>query len=160
MEGITMVRETVAEFTTKANETVTETLTKAFEAFSLTSEINRDWSGRTVEVSAAIARGGVQYLVDVHGAIRQASEEAQQLWNRQCAVAQEFSTDPIRFPQKAVALTWEGGEQVAHLADVQREALTRFTATVQDLLDRARRETQETATRYTEKILDLYDLRG
>ncbi|MFQ5846856.1 MAG: hypothetical protein ACE5IQ_04185 [Candidatus Methylomirabilales bacterium] len=155
-----MVRESVAEITTKTNEALNETLNKAVEAFSLASDANRDLSGRTVDVSAAIAREGVQYLGNIQGAIRRASEEAQELWNRQWAVTQELPNDPGRIPQKAMSLYWEGGEKVARLVDAQVEALTRFTGTVQDLLDRAGRETRETATTYTEKILDLYNLKG
>lgn len=155
-----MVQETFSQINAKANEALAETLNKAVQAFSLASEVNRDLSGRTVEVSANIAREGVQYLGDVQGTIRQASEEAQEFWNRQVAVAQELPKDPTRFPQNAVSLCWEGGEKVARLVDAQREALNRFTETVQALLDRAGRETRETTTKYTEKILDLYDLRS
>lgn len=155
-----MVQETISQINAKAHEALTETINKAVQAFSLVSEVNRNLSGRTVEVSAAIAREGVQYLGDVQGTIRQASEEAQDFWNRQLAVAQELPNDPVRFPQKSVALYWEGGEKVARLLDAQREALTRLTETVQNLLDRAGRETRETTTKHTEKILDLYDLRN
>lgn len=155
-----MVQEAISEINAKANEALADAVNKAVQTLSLASEVNRDLSGRTVEVSAAIAREGVQYLGDVQATLRQASEEAQAFWNRQVAVAQEFPKDPTRSPQKAVALYWEGGEKFARLVDAQWVALTRLTETVQNLLERAGKETRETATKYTEKVLDLYDLRS
>ncbi|MFQ5989934.1 MAG: hypothetical protein ACE5K9_08470 [Candidatus Methylomirabilales bacterium] len=149
-----------SEITSKANEAWSETLNKALDTFSLAGEVQRDLSGRTVDVNAAIAREGVQYLDEVQGAIRRTSEEARELLNRQWAVAQEFPKDPMGFPQKVVTLYWEEGEKFTQLGDAQVEALTRFTGKVQDLVEQAGKETRESLTKYTEKILALYGLKN
>jgi hypothetical protein len=148
------------EATAKANTAWNEQLNKALEALSLATEANRDLSGRTVDVTAAIAREGIQYLTEVQMALRQASDEARDLWTRQWNLAQEFPKDPMGFPQKAVALSWEGSEKITRLGDVQRQALNRFTGNVQNLLERAGKESQEAVTRYNEKLLALYDLKS
>ena len=148
------------EISTKANEAWTETVDKALGALSLAGEVQRDVSGRTVDANAAIAREGVQYLDEVQGTIRRASEEARDLLNRQWAVAQEFPKDPIAFPQKVVSLYLEEGEKFTSLGDAQVEALTRFTGNLQNLLEKAGKETRENLTKYTEKILALYGLKN
>jgi len=154
-----MVQANVGEASRTA-QACSVTLEKAGEALGLTSDVNRDIAGRTVEFGVSIAREGVQYLSEVGVALRQASEGARELWTRQWNLAQEFSTDPMGFPQRAVALSWEGGEKITRLGDAQREAISRFTGNVQDLLDRASRETQETVTKYAGKILALYGLKN
>src|SRR3972149_6544126 len=103
-------------------------------------------------------RGGAQYLNGVGSALREASEGARELWTREWNLAQEFSRDPMGFPQRAVALSWEGGEKITRLGDAQREAISRFTGNVHNLVDRANRETQETVTKYAGKMLALYGL--
>jgi len=148
------------EISTKANEAWTETVDKALGALSLAGEVQRDVSGRTVDANAAIAREGVQYLDEVQGTIRRASEEARDLLNRQWAVAQEFPKDPIAFPQKVVSLYLEEGEKFTNLGDAQVEALTRFTGNLQNLLEKTGKETRESLTKYTEKILALYGLKN
>jgi hypothetical protein len=148
------------EISTKANEAWTETVDKALGALSLAGEVQRDVSGRTVDANAAIAREGVQYLDEVQGTIRRASEEARDLLNRQWAVAQEFPKDPMAFPQKVVSLYLEEGEKFTNLGDAQVEALTRFTGNLQNLLEKAGKETRESLTKYTEKILALYGLKN
>ena len=156
--GGAMVQENVGE-ASKAAQACSMTLEKAREALGLTSDVNRDIAGRTVELGVAIAREGVQYLGEVGAALRQASEETRALWTRQWNLAQEFSRDPMGFPQGAVALSWEGGEKITRLGDAQREAISRFAGNVQNLLDRANRETQETVTKYAGKILALCGLK-
>lgn len=148
------------EITSKANEAWTETVDKALSTFSLVSEVQRELSGRTVDVNAAVAREGVQYLDEVQGAIRRASEEARELLNRQWAVAQEFPKDPTAFPEKVVRLYWEEGEKFTTLGDAQVEALTRYIGNLQNLLERAGKETRESLTKYTEKVLALYGLKN
>ena len=126
----------------------------------LTSDVNRDIAGRTVELGVAIAREGVQYLGEVGAALRQASEETRELWVRQWNLAQEFSRDPMGFPEMAIALSWEGGEKITQLGDAQREAISRFAGNVQNLLDRAGRETHETVSTYAGNILTLCRLKN
>ena len=155
-----MVEQSFREITSKSTQACSATLEMAREALGLTSDVNRDIAGRTAELSAAIAQEGAQYLSEVGAALRQASEGARELWTRQWNLAQEFSQDPMGFPQKAVALSWEGGEKVTRLGDAQREAISRFAGNVQNLLDRANRETQETVTKYAGKILALYGLKN
>ncbi len=149
-----------SEITSKANQAWSETVDKVLEAFSLASEVQRDLSARTVDVNAAIARQGVEYLDHVQGAFRRASEEARELLNRQWAVAQEFPKDPMSFPQKVVTLYWEEGEKFTRLGDAQVEALARFNASVQDLVEKAGKEARERLTKYSEKILALYGLKN
>ena len=148
------------EITSKANEAWTETVDKALAVFALVSEVQRELSSRTVDVNAAIAREGVQYLDEVQGTIRRASEGARELANRQLAVAQEFPKDPTAFPQKVVSLYWEEGEKYTTLGDAQVEALTRYTGNLQNLLERASKETRQSLTKYTEKVLALYGLKN
>ncbi len=155
-----MIQGNGTEFSNRAYEAWKETLDKTLEAFSVTSEANRDLSDRTVDMTAAIAQQGVQYLSEVQGAIRQASEEARELLIRQWTLAQEFPKDPMGSPQKALALSWEGGEKITRLGDVQLEVLNRFSGNVQNLLEKASRETRETVTNHTEKVLALYDLKN
>lgn len=150
----------IIEISNKARDAATDVLNKALETFSLASDVNRDLSSRTVDASAAIVREGLQYLGDVQGAIRQASDEVRETWGRQWALAQEFPKDPMGLPPKAVALYWEGGEKIIRLGDAQREALSRLTGNVQTLLEKVGTETQESATKYTEKILALYGLKN
>ena len=156
--GGAMVQENVGE-ASRAAQACGMTLEKAREALGLTSDVNRDIAGRTVELGVAIAREGVQYLGEVGAALRQASEETRALWTRQWNLAQEFSRDPMGFPQQAVALSWEGGEKITRLGDAQREAISRFAGNVQNLLDRANRETHETVSTYAGKILILCRLK-
>lgn len=153
-----MAQENVAE-TRRAAETCSMPLEKAREALGLISDVGRDIAGRTAELNAAIVQEGAQYLSEVWSALREASEGARELWTREWNLAQEFSQDPIGFPQKAVALSWEGGENISRLGDAQRGAISRFAGNVQNLLDRANRETQETVTKYAGKILALYGLK-
>ena len=155
-----MVEQNFREVSSKAAEACSMTLEKGREALGLTSDVNRDIAGRTAELSAAIAQEGAQYLGEVGVALRQASEGARELWTRQWNLAQEFSQDPMGFPQKAVALSWEGGEKVTRLGDAQREAISRFAGNVQNLLDRASRETHETVSTYAGKILILCRLKN
>ncbi|MGH7432762.1 MAG: hypothetical protein ACREJL_03315, partial [Candidatus Methylomirabilales bacterium] len=84
-----MVREKFEEITNRTTEVLNGTVNKALDAFALTSDLNRDISGRGVDLNAAIAREGVQYASDVQAALRQASEEARQFWTRQTEVVQE-----------------------------------------------------------------------
>src|SRR3990172_6205837 len=135
--GGAMVQENVGE-ASRAAQTCSETLEKAREVLGLTSDVSRDIAGRTAELSAAIVQEG-----------------ARELWTREWNLAQEFSRDPMGFPQRAVALSWEGGEKITRLGDAQREAISRFTGNVHNLVDRANRETQETVTKYAGKILAL-----
>ena len=137
-----------------------ETLEKAREALGLTSDVSRDIAGRTAELSTAIVQEGAQYLSEVGSALREASEGARELWTREWNLAQEFSRDPMGFPQRAVALSWEGGEKITRLGDAQREAISRLAGNVHNLVDRANRETQETVTKYAGKILALYGLKN
>ena len=155
-----MVEQNFREVSSRAAEACSMTLEKAREALGLTSDVNRDIAGRSVELGVAIAREGVQYLGEVGAALRQASEGARELWTRQWNLAQEFSRDPMGFPQKAVALSWEGGEKITRLGDAQREAISRFAGNVQSLLDRAGRETHETVSTYAGKILTLCRLKN
>jgi hypothetical protein len=155
-----MVPENVTEFSNRAYEAWREALDKTLEAFSLASEANRNLSSQAVEATAAIAREGVQYLGEVQGSIRQASEEAREFLVRQWTLAQEYPKDPVGTPQKAVALSWEGGEKVTRLGDAQVEALNRFNGNVQHLLEKASKENRETVATHTEKILNLYDLKN
>ncbi|MFQ5917987.1 MAG: hypothetical protein ACE5I0_09290 [Candidatus Binatia bacterium] len=155
-----MAEGNVFEIGNKAHDAATEALNKAIETFSLTSDVNRDLSGRTVDVGAAIAREGLQYLGDVQGAILQASDQIKEFWTRQWTLAQEFTKDPTALPQKAVALYWEEGERISRIGDAQREALSRFTGNLQNLLEKAGTETREATTKYTEKVLGLYDLKN
>ena len=157
--GGAMVQENVGE-ASRAAQTCSETLEKAREVLGLTSDVSRDIAGRTAELSAAIVQEGAQYLNEVGSALREASEEARELWTREWNLAQEFSRDPMGFPQRAVALSWEGGEKITRLGDAQREAISRFTGNVHNLVDRANRETQETVTKYAGKILALYGLKN
>jgi len=155
-----MVEQNFREVSSRAAEACSMTLEKAREALGLTSDVNRDIAGRTAELSAAIAQEGAQYLSEVGAALRQASEGARELWTRQWNLAQEFSRDPMGFPQKAVSLSWEGGEKITRLGDTQREANSRFARNVQDLLDRASRETHETVSTYAGKMLILCRLKN
>lgn len=155
-----MGQENISEFSQRAYDAWKETLDKTLEAFALAGEANRDLSSRTVDVTAAIAREGVEYLGELQGSIRQASEEARELLVRQWTLAQEFPKDPAGSPQKAVALSWEGGEKVARLGDTQLQALNRFADNVQSLLEKASKETRERVTNHTEKLLSLYDLKN
>lgn len=155
-----MAQENISEITQRAYDAWKETLDKTLEAFSLASEANRDLSSRTVDVTAAIAREGVEYLGELQGSIRQASEDARELLVRQWTLAQEFPKDPAGSPQKAVALSWEGGEKIVRLGDAQVQAFNRFTDSVQNLLEKASKETRETVTNHTEKFLALYDLKN
>jgi hypothetical protein len=154
-----MVQQNVGE-ASRAAEACSTTIEKAREALGLTSDVNRDIAGRTAELSAAIAQEGAQYLSEVGVALRQASEGARELWVRQWNLAQEFSRDPMGFPQEAIALSWEGGAKITRLGDAQREAISRFAGNVQNLMDRASRETHETVTKYAGKILALYGLKN
>ena len=155
-----MVGENFAEMTNKATETWNGTVNKALEAFALTSDFNRDISGRSVDLNAAIAREGVQYASDVQAALRQASDEARQLWTRQTEVVQDAPKDVMAATQKAVALSWEGGEQITRLGELHRQALSRFADKVQHLLDQVGEETRETFTKYSQKVLKLYGLKN
>ena len=155
-----MAEGNVFEIGNKAYDAATGALDKAIETFSLTTEANRDLSSRTVDTSTAIAREGLQYLGDVQEAIRRASDQIKEFWTRQWSLAQEFPKDPTALPQKAVALYWEEGEKIVRLGDAQREALSRFTGNVQNLLEKAGTESRETTTKYTEKVLGLYDLKN
>ncbi len=155
-----MVYENVTEISNKAHEALTETLNKGLETLSLTSEVNHELSGRTVDVTTAIAREGVQYLGDLGGAIRQASDDVRELWARQWSLVQEFPKDAMASSQKAAALYWEGGEKILRLGDIQREALSRFTGSVQNLLEKAGTETREALMNYAEKILALYEVKN
>ncbi len=155
-----MAQESISEITQRAYDAWKETLDKTLEAFALAGEANRDLSSRTVDVTAAIAREGVDYLSELQGSIRQASEEARELLVRQWTLAQEFPKDPAGSPQKAVALSWEGGEKAVRLGDAQLQAFNRFTDSVQNLVEKASRENRETVTTHTEKFLSLYDLKN
>jgi hypothetical protein len=155
-----MGQENISEITQRAYDAWKETLDKTLEAFALASEANRDLSSRTVDVTAAIAREGVEYLGELQGSIRQASEDARELLVRQWTLAQEFPKDPAGSPQKAVALSWEGGEKIVRLGDAQVQAFNRFTDSVQNLLEKASKETRETVTNHTEKFLTLYELKN
>lgn len=155
-----MVQESFREITGKATQMWNGTFDKSLEVFALASDFNRDVSGRGANLSAAVAREGVQYLADVQAALRQASEEARHLWIRQSEVAQEAPKDVMAASQKAVALYWDGAEQIARLGDAQREALTRYAGNVQNLLERISEETRETFTKYSEQILKLYGLKN
>jgi hypothetical protein len=156
----TMVEQNFREVSSRAAEACSMTLEKGREALGLTSDVNRDIAGRSVELSAAIAQEGAQYLGEVGAALRQASEGARELWTRQWNLVQEFSRDPMGSPQEAVALSWQGGEKITRLGDAQREAVSRFAGNVQDLLGQASRETHETVTKYAGKILALYGLKN
>lgn len=155
-----MVEQNFREVSSRAAKACTMTLKKAREALGLTSDVNRDIAGRTAEVSAAIAQEGAQYLSEVGAALRQASEEARELWVRQWNLAQEFSRDPMGFPEMAIAFSWEGGAKITRLGDAQREAISRFAGNVQNLMDRAGRETHETVSTYAGKILTLCRLKN
>jgi len=144
----------------KANEVWTETVDKALATCALVNEVQRDVSGRAVDVNAAIAREGVQYLDEVQGMIRRASEEARELFSRQWAIAQELASDPKAFPQKIASLYLNEGEKFANFGDSQFEAVTRHSANLQNLLERAGKETRESLMKYTEKILSLYGLKN
>jgi len=106
-----MVQENFGEMTNKATETWNGTVNKALEAFAMTSDFNRDISGRGVDLNAAIAREGVQYASDVQAALRQASDEARQLWTRQTEVVQDAPKDVMAATQKAVALSGRGASR-------------------------------------------------
>ena len=155
-----MVQENFGEMTNKATETWNGTVNKALEAFAMTSDFNRDISGRGVDLNAAIAREGVQYASDVQAALRQSSDEARQLWTRQTEVVQDAPKDVMAATQKAVALSWEGGEQITRLGELHRQALSRFADKVQHLLEQAGEETRETFTKYSQKVLKLYGLKN
>ena len=155
-----MVEQNFREITSRSTQVCSTTIEKAREALGLTSDVNRDIAGRTAELSAAIAQEGAQYLSEVGAALRQASEEARELWIRQWNLAQEFSRDPMGFPERAVALSWEGGEKITRLGDAQREAISRFAGNVQNLVDRASKETHETVSTYAGKILILCGLKN
>lgn len=155
-----VVRERFAEMTSRATQAWTGTLEKTREAFALTSDVNRDIAGRTAGLSVAIAREGVQYLGEVQAALRQASADARELWTRQRGIVEELPKDVMGASQKAVVLSWDGGGQMARLVDQQREALTRFGWNVQNLLEKAGRETHETVAKYAEQILALYGLKN
>ena len=155
-----MIEHNFGEVSSRAAEACSMTLEKAREALGLTSDVNRDIAGRTVELGVAIAQEGAQYLGEVGAALRQASEGARELWVRHWNLAQEFSRDPMGFPQRAVALSWEGGEKITRLGDAQREAISRFAGNVHNLLDRAGRETHETVSTYAGKILTLCRLKN
>jgi len=155
-----MVHEKFEEITNRTTEALNGTVNKALEAFAMTGDFNRDISGRGVDLNAAIAREGVQYASNVQAALRQASEEARQLWIRQSEVVQEVPKDVMAASQKAVALYWDGAEQIARLGDAQREALTRYTGNLQNLLEKISEETRETFTKYSEQILKLYGLKN
>ncbi len=75
-------------------------------------------------------------------------------------MAQEFPKDPMAFPQKVASLYWEEGEKFTNLGEAQLEALTRFTGNLQNLVEKAGKETRESLTKYTEKILALYGLKN
>jgi hypothetical protein len=150
-----MVEQNFREMSGRAAQACGMTLEKARDVLGLTSDVNRDIAGRSVELGVAIAREGVQYLGEVGAALRQASEETQELWTRQWNLAQEFSRDPMGFPEKAVALSWEGREKITRVGDAQREAISRFAGNVRSLLDRAGRETHETVSTYAGKMLIL-----
>jgi hypothetical protein len=102
----------------------------------------------------------VQYLGEVQAALRQASADARELWTRQRGIVEELPKDVMGASQKAVVLSWDGGGQMARLVDQQREALTRFGWNVQNLLEKAGRETHETVAKYAEQILALYGLKN
>lgn len=155
-----MVEQNFREVSSRAAAACSMTLEKAREALGLTSDVNRDIAGRTGELSAAIAQEGAQYLSEVGVALRQASEGARELWVRQWNLAQEFSRDPMGFPEMAIALSWEGGAKITRLGDAQREAISRFAGNVQNLMDRAGRETHETVSTYAGKILTLCRLKN
>ncbi len=155
-----MTQWSFADIVSRPQEVWKETLDKALEAFSLATEANRSLSSQTVDVTAAIAREGVQYLDEIQGSIRQASEDAREFLGRQLSLAQEFPKDPAGAPQKAVALSLEGGEKVTRLGDAQLQALNRFADSIQTLLEKAGKETRETVTNHTEKILSLYELKN
>ncbi len=155
-----MVQENFKEITGKATQMWNGTFDKVLEAFAVASAFNRDISGRSANLSSAITREGVQYLGDVQAALRQASEEARHLWTRQSEVVQEVPKDVMAASQKAVALYWDGAEQIARLGDAQREALTRYTGNVQNLLEKISEETRETFTKYSEQIVKLYGLKN
>jgi hypothetical protein len=155
-----MIEQNFREVSSRAAEACSMTLEKGREALGLTSDVNRDIAGRTVELGVAIAREGVQYLGDVGAALRQASEETRELWTRQWNLPQEFSGDPMGFPEMAIALSWEGGAKITRLGDAQREAISRFAGNVQNLMDRASRETHETVSTYAGKILTLCRLKN
>lgn len=148
------------DLVSRPHEVWKETVDRTLEAFSLVSEANRDLSSQTVDVTAALAREGVQYFDELQGSIREASEEAREFAVRQWNLAQEFPKDPVASPQKAVALSWEGGEKITRLGDAQLQALNRFAGSVQNLLEKATKQTRETVTSHTEKILSLYELKN
>src|SRR3970282_1704395 len=154
-----MVQENFGEMTNKATETWNGAVNKALEAFAMTSDFNRDISGRGVDLNAAIAREGVAYPRDVQAAVRQSSDEARQLWTRQTEVVQDGPKDVMAATQKAVALSWEGGEQITRLGELHRQALSRFADKVQHLLEQAREKTRATFTKYSQKVLKLYGLK-
>jgi hypothetical protein len=149
-----MVEQNLGEMSGKA------ALEKAREALGLTSDVHRDIAERTVELAVAIAREAIRYLDDVGAALRQASEEAQELWMRQWSLAQEFSRDPIGFPERAVAFSWEGGERITRVGDAQREAISRFAGNVRNLLDRTSREAHQSVRTYAGKMLILCRLKN
>ena len=155
-----MVREKFEEITDRTTEVLNGTLNKALDAFALTSDLNRDISGRSVELNAAIAREGIHYASGVQAALRQASEEARQLWTRQSEVVQEVPKDVMAASQKAVALYWEGGEQITRLGEQHRQALNRLAGNVQHLLEQAGEEARDTFTKFSEKVLKLYGLKN
>ena len=155
-----MIEQNFREVSSRAAEACSMTLERGREALGLASDVHRDIAGRSVELGVAIAREGVQYLGEVGAALRQASEETRALWTRQWNLAQEFSRDPMGFPERAVALSWEGGEKITRLGDAQREAISRFAGNVQNLVDRASKETHETVSTYAGKILILCRLKN
>jgi uncharacterized protein YPO0396 len=155
-----MVHDKFEEITNRTTEALNGTVNKTLEAFAMTGDFNRDISGRGVDLNAAIAREGVQYASDVQAALRQASDEARQLWTRQTEVVQDAPKDVMAATQKAVALSWEGGEQITRLGELHRQALSRFADKVQHLLEQTGEETRETFTKFSEKILKLYGLKN
>jgi hypothetical protein len=155
-----MAEQSLGEIRGKAAQACGTTLEKAREALGLTSDVNRDIAGRTVKLGVAIAREGIQYLGEVGAALRQASEETQELWTRQWNLAQEFSRDPMGFPEKAVALSWEGGEKITRVGEAQREAISRFAGNVRNLLDRASTEAHQSVSTYAGKMLMLCRLKN
>jgi len=155
-----MQQWTASEAQAKANEVLNQNVDRGLEALTLAGEVHRDLSGRTVDVSASIARESVQFLGEVQAAFRQALEEAREIWNRQYTLVQELPRDPMAVTQKAIALSVEGGERAVRLGDAQREAISRFSGNVQGLVDRAGRETQESLAKYADKILKIYGLKN
>lgn len=155
-----MVQGNVTEISNKAHEVLTDTLNRALEAFSVGTELNKNLWGQASDVSAAVAREGMQYLGDLQGTLRQASEQALEIWNRQWTLAQDFPKDPMSFPQKAATLCWQEGDKMIRLGDAQRGTLSRYTGSLQNHLEKSGTETRETFAKYTEKLLTLYDLKN